>query len=226
MKIDLAGNIAFHFYLRFGHIFKDNLQFLLEPNHLRLLHTLLLFRIILTQIGHKLLKHRFFPLCFCTRLKWSEYYGMSWGLLGISYFLALDGKLVSTRMFYFPSVQPLYNKETICHDNILCRMKWSLSYQYPQPITCTHIHININGSRPWCSWCIVFVQMFFPLGSTSTAIYGGISAVFSSGYIVYDTDNLIKRFTYDEYIWASVTLYLDILNLFLAILRVLRSGDN
>lgn len=59
MKIDLAGNIAFHFYLRFGHIFKDNLQFLLEPNHLRLLHTLLLFRIILTQIGHKLLKHRF-----------------------------------------------------------------------------------------------------------------------------------------------------------------------
>ncbi|XP_047330529.1 BI1-like protein [Impatiens glandulifera] len=71
-----------------------------------------------------------------------------------------------------------------------------------------------------------FIQMFFPLGSTSTAIYGAISAIIFSGYIVYDTDNLIKRFTYDEYIWASVTLYLDILNLFLAILRVLRQGDN
>ncbi|KAI3871869.1 hypothetical protein MKX03_012905 [Papaver bracteatum] len=67
-----------------------------------------------------------------------------------------------------------------------------------------------------------FMQMFFPLGPTSVAIYGGLSAMVFSAYIVYDTDNLIKRFTYDEYIWASVVLYLDILNLFLSILRVLR----
>ncbi|XAR57157.1 hypothetical protein NMG60_11025197 [Bertholletia excelsa] len=71
-----------------------------------------------------------------------------------------------------------------------------------------------------------FIQMFFPLGSTSDAIYGGIGAVIFSGYIVYDTDNLIKRFTYDDYIWASVNLYLDILNLFLTILRMLRQGNN
>lgn len=71
-----------------------------------------------------------------------------------------------------------------------------------------------------------FLQAFFPLGSTSSAIYGGLGAIVFSGYIIYDTDNLIKRFTYDEYIWASVTLYLDILNLFLAILRMLRQGDN
>ncbi|PPR99843.1 hypothetical protein GOBAR_AA20825 [Gossypium barbadense] len=70
------------------------------------------------------------------------------------------------------------------------------------------------------------IQMFFPLGSTSTAVYGGISALIFCGYIVYDTDNLIKRFTYDDYILASATLYLDILNLFISILRVLRSGDN
>lgn len=72
--------------------------------------------------------------------------------------------------------------------------------------------------------CVV-MQMFFPLGSTSTAVYGGISALVFCGYIVYDTDNLIKRFTYDDYILASVTLYLDILNLFISILRVLRSSD-
>ncbi|XP_061349785.1 BI1-like protein [Gastrolobium bilobum] len=70
------------------------------------------------------------------------------------------------------------------------------------------------------------MQMFFPLGPTTNAIIGGISAMIFSGYIVYDTDNLIKRFTYDEYIGASVTLYLDILNLFLSILRVLRQGNN
>ncbi|KAJ9537687.1 hypothetical protein OSB04_030420 [Centaurea solstitialis] len=71
-----------------------------------------------------------------------------------------------------------------------------------------------------------FMQMFFPVGPTSNAIIGGLGAVVFSGYIIYDTENLIKRFTYDEYIWASVTLYLDILNLFLAILRMLRQGDN
>jgi len=68
--------------------------------------------------------------------------------------------------------------------------------------------------------------MFFPLGPTSVAVYGGFSALVFCGYIVYDTDNLIKRFTYDEYILASVALYLDILNLFLTILRILRQGDN
>ncbi|KAK4713824.1 hypothetical protein R3W88_019731 [Solanum pinnatisectum] len=67
-----------------------------------------------------------------------------------------------------------------------------------------------------------FLQLFFPLGSTVNAIYCAISAIVFCVYIVYDTYKLIKRFTYDEYIWASVNLYLDILNLFLDILRLLR----
>jgi hypothetical protein len=69
------------------------------------------------------------------------------------------------------------------------------------------------------------IQAFFPLGSTSAAIYSSMGAIIFSGYIVYDTDNLIKRFTYDEYIWASVTLYLDVLNLFLTILRMLKQEN-
>lgn len=68
--------------------------------------------------------------------------------------------------------------------------------------------------------------MFFPFGSTSVAVYGAISAIIFSGYIVYDTDNLIKRYTYDDYIWASVALYLDILNLFISIMEILRGSNN
>ncbi|KAL3508003.1 hypothetical protein ACH5RR_033385 [Cinchona calisaya] len=71
-----------------------------------------------------------------------------------------------------------------------------------------------------------FIQMFFPLGSTSTAVFSAFGAIVFSGYVIYDTENLIKRFTYDEYIWASVNLYLDVLNLFLTILQMLRQGDN
>jgi len=64
--------------------------------------------------------------------------------------------------------------------------------------------------------------MFFPLGPTAVAVFGGLGALLFSAFLVYDTDNLIKRYTYDEYIWASVVLYLDILNLFLSILNTLR----
>jgi protein lifeguard len=59
-------------------------------------------------------------------------------------------------------------------------------------------------------------------------LFGGLGALVFSGFILYDTESLIKRHTYDEYIWASVGLYLDILNLFLTILNILRSmqSDN
>jgi FtsH-binding integral membrane protein len=67
------------------------------------------------------------------------------------------------------------------------------------------------------------VQVFFPLGPIYVTIYGVLSALIFSAYIIYDTDNLIKRYTYDEFIWASVALYLDVINLFLALLQVLRS---
>ncbi|KAJ4721849.1 BI1-like protein [Melia azedarach] len=89
-------------------------------------------------------------------------------------------------------------------------------FSYLGPILFTGLIILILTS---------FMQMFFPLGPTSVAVYGGISALIFCGYIVYDTDNLIKRFTYDDYILASATLYLDVLNLFISILRVLRSTD-
>ncbi|XP_006650725.1 protein LIFEGUARD 2-like [Oryza brachyantha] len=70
------------------------------------------------------------------------------------------------------------------------------------------------------------IQVFFPLGKISEMIYGGLASLVFSGYIIYDTDNIIKRYTYDEYVWAAVSLYLDVINLFLSLLRVLRAADN
>ncbi|KAJ4910312.1 Bax inhibitor-1 family protein [Raphanus sativus] len=67
------------------------------------------------------------------------------------------------------------------------------------------------------------IQVFFPLGRTLVMIYGCLASVIFCGYIVYDTDNLIKRYTYDEYIWAAVSLYLDIINLFLSLLTIFRA---
>ncbi|XP_010024226.2 protein LIFEGUARD 4 [Eucalyptus grandis] len=68
------------------------------------------------------------------------------------------------------------------------------------------------------------IQIFFPLGKLSMMIFSCVAAVVYAGYIVYDTGNLIKRYSYDEYIWAAVSLYLDIINLFLNFINVFRSG--
>lgn len=81
---------------------------------------------------------------------------------------------------------------------------------------------DIGLTRINLSWWLCH-QAFFPLGPFSQMIYGGLSAIIFSGYIIYDTDNLIKRYTYDEYIWASVALYLDVVNLFMSLLQILRS---
>ncbi|XP_015892042.2 protein LIFEGUARD 2 [Ziziphus jujuba] len=75
---------------------------------------------------------------------------------------------------------------------------------------------------------IVFsmIQILFPLGRTSLMVYGCLASIIFCGYIIYDTDNLIKRYSYDEYIWASISLYLDVVNLFLALLTVFRAADS
>ncbi|XXG68001.1 hypothetical protein AAC387_Pa06g1207 [Persea americana] len=71
----------------------------------------------------------------------------------------------------------------------------------------------------------VLVQLLFPMGRISVMIYGGLASLIFCGYIIYDTDNLIKRYSYDEYIWAAVALYLDIINLFLSLLTLFRAAE-
>ncbi|CAH9095537.1 unnamed protein product [Cuscuta epithymum] len=70
-----------------------------------------------------------------------------------------------------------------------------------------------------------FVKVFVHMGSTGQLIYGCLGALVFSGFIIYDTDNLIKRFSYDEYIAAASSLFLDIINLFMAILSILEGSD-
>lgn len=70
------------------------------------------------------------------------------------------------------------------------------------------------------------MQIFFPLGRISVMIFGCLASILFCGFIIYDTDSLIKRYAYDEYIWAAVSLYLDIINLFLSILTVCSAQDS
>ncbi|XP_015578207.1 protein LIFEGUARD 2 [Ricinus communis] len=69
------------------------------------------------------------------------------------------------------------------------------------------------------------VQIFLPLGKITKMIYGCLASILFCGYIIYDTDNLIKRYSYDGYIWAAVSLYLDIINIFFSLLTFFSAQD-
>ncbi|KAJ4957293.1 hypothetical protein NE237_014076 [Protea cynaroides] len=72
----------------------------------------------------------------------------------------------------------------------------------------------------------ILIQILLPMGRISVMVYGALASIIFCGFIIYDTDNLIKRFTYDEYIWACVCLYLDIINLFLSLLTLFRAAES
>ena len=72
---------------------------------------------------------------------------------------------------------------------------------------------------------LCYLQMLLPMGSVATTVYGCVVALVFSGFIIYDTDNLIKRHAYDEYVMAAISLYLDTVNIFMAIVSCLSSSD-
>ncbi|XP_058737950.1 protein LIFEGUARD 4-like [Vicia villosa] len=65
------------------------------------------------------------------------------------------------------------------------------------------------------------IQMFFPLGPIGRMVYAGLGALLMCGFIVYDTCDLIKRYSYDDYVWAAIAIYGDVINLFIYILTFL-----
>jgi FtsH-binding integral membrane protein len=74
-----------------------------------------------------------------------------------------------------------------------------------------------------------FLNSFVDFGGGGRMIFSLIGALIFVGYILYDTSMIIHYMGPDDYIMAAVTLYLDIINLFLYLLeflRMLQGGDN
>lgn len=65
------------------------------------------------------------------------------------------------------------------------------------------------------------LALFFPMGAGWQLGLAFVGAVLFSAYVVYDTHELIKNYSVDEYVWASVNLYLDIINLFVRLLEII-----
>lgn len=73
---------------------------------------------------------------------------------------------------------------------------------------------------------VSFLMIFLPYSRTVEVMYSGCGACLFSFYIVYDTQLIVggkhasHRFGIDEYAFAALNLYLDIIQLFLHLLRI------
>ncbi|KAK9454435.1 inhibitor of apoptosis-promoting Bax1-domain-containing protein [Dipodascopsis uninucleata] len=82
------------------------------------------------------------------------------------------------------------------------------------------------GLALWVMIGFGLIAAFFPYSSTRELLFGGLGAVIFSGYILIDTQLIMKHYHPEEEIAASISLYLDFINLFLSILRILNSMQN
>ena len=63
------------------------------------------------------------------------------------------------------------------------------------------------------------------VGSEALYFAGAVATLLLfSGFVLYDTSNIIRRYPTNEYVAGALALYLDAFNIFLALLRILNSG--
>ena len=73
-------------------------------------------------------------------------------------------------------------------------------------------------------WVLILLGIVMPFNTQGSIIYSGLGALLFSMYIVYDAQLIFggkhKKFKFgvDDYVFAALSLYLDIINLFLIIL--------
>ncbi|HVF51016.1 MAG TPA: Bax inhibitor-1/YccA family protein [Pyrinomonadaceae bacterium] len=73
--------------------------------------------------------------------------------------------------------------------------------------------------------CLASLLNFFIVGSSALMFAVSIAALFLfSGFVLYDTSNIIRRYPTNEYIAGALDLYLDAFNIFLALIRILNAG--
>ena len=76
----------------------------------------------------------------------------------------------------------------------------------------------------WVLIATSLLNLFFQNATASLWLAGGTVLVFS-GLLIYDTWRIRNDFGPDDYVQAAVAIYLDLLNMFLAILRLLGRRD-
>nr|ACO14557.1 Fas apoptotic inhibitory molecule 2 [Caligus clemensi] len=82
-----------------------------------------------------------------------------------------------------------------------------------------------------CLFIFGLIAMFFPHSKTVNIIYASLGALIFSVYIIFDTQMMMGgthkySLSPEEYIFASLNLYLDVINPFMMILSLIGNSNN
>ena len=77
----------------------------------------------------------------------------------------------------------------------------------------------------WNSINLLHTQVFF-FSEAAEFVISVAGAILFCGFILFDTHMLMHTLSPEEYILASVNLYLDFINLFIYMLRILQAMKN
>ena len=74
------------------------------------------------------------------------------------------------------------------------------------------------------------IKIFLPHSKVMELIFAGFGAILFSAYLVYDIQRLMahkeNQIGVDDYILAAITIYLDIINIFIYVLRIVQEMQN
>ncbi|XP_008827332.1 protein lifeguard 4 [Nannospalax galili] len=74
----------------------------------------------------------------------------------------------------------------------------------------------------WILCLTGFLKLFF-YSETVELVFAAVGALLFCGFIIYDTHSLMYKLSPEEYVLAAISLYLDIINLFLHLLKFLEA---
>ncbi len=69
------------------------------------------------------------------------------------------------------------------------------------------------------------VSMFMGGGLTGTTIFMSLMVVLFSGWILYDTSNILHHYSTDQHVGAALHLFASLATLFWWVLRLMSSRD-
>ena len=89
---------------------------------------------------------------------------------------------------------------------------------------------DFSSLTTWLYWGLLLlvgtglVQMFFPYNHAFEMGYSLAGCAVFSGYVMYDTWLLQRRLSPDDWVLANVSLYLDVVNVFISVSRLLNGS--
>jgi len=178
--------------------------------------------LVRTQIGGWLNTLVYWPTVACLLgLRWKkDQYPANYVLLGcLTLCISLDVGMVCSILYHAGLGMLIVQATSITTAMLVCLTVYAIysgaDFSFLKGfLACSLWGLVIGG----------FLSLLLGIRVMDSALAWFGAAVFS-GYILYDTNRVATKFGYDDYIVGTVELYLDIVNLFLHVLRILMKSQ-